>query len=335
MAVRTRNFSTPLDRNTILTLDDDAIHLQGMADDYAAVHDRNLQNLLQASLGSLLRMRDLVFICLLLLVAAIGVVVGLIYHDVVRPLREQLVDSKSLLEKREKLAALGTLAAGVAHEIRNPLTAIKARLYTLRSGHIRNSEEEEDVRAITKEVDRLERIVRDVLGYAQPAKPALARVELSAWLREFAAFVKPELSAQGIELSVDAAVTAEVFIDLNQLRQIMLNLVRNAQEALVGRSGRILLALHGERTRLRGRLANVAVLSVTDNGPGIPGDVQSRLFDPFFTTKPTGTGLGLSIVARLVENQGGEIVFQSSPQAGTRFALRLPSGESARQNDRK
>jgi signal transduction histidine kinase len=323
LTARTNGLSDPLDRDTVVMFDDSANRLQSIADDFAAAHDEELRSLLEGSLRSLIWMRNLVFACLGLLLVFTLVVTGLVYGDVVRPLREQLVDSEALLAKREKLAALGTLAAGVAHEIRNPLTAIKARLYTLR--RILSAEEsKEDVRAITSEVDRLERIVRDVLGYARPAEAELGPVELSAWLREFAAFVEPTLNSTKIELSVVAAVTANVQIDAQQLRQILLNLVRNAQDAIDGRSGRIELALVRERAAFRGTVAEVAVLSVTDNGPGIPAKIQSRLFDPFFTTKPAGTGLGLSIVAQLVENQAGDIQFQSVPGTGTRFAVRLP-----------
>ncbi len=333
LTARLGGLATPLDRDTVVMFDDSANRLEGMADDFAAAHDDEVRSLLAASLGSLIWLRNLVFVCLCLLLAAIVVVVALLYLHLVRPLREQLVDSEALLAKREKLAALGTLAAGVAHEIRNPLTAIKARLYTLRRA-LSSDENREDLQAITGEVDRLERIVRDVLGYARPADATLSRVELSAWLRGFATFVEPTLATAKIELAVDAPVTADVQIDAQQLRQIMLNLVRNAQEALEYRAGRIELALRCERASLRGKIAAVAELTVTDNGPGIPLKVQERLFDPFFTTKPAGTGLGLSIVARLVENQGGEIKFQSMPGAGTRFAVRLPLREPARQTDR-
>jgi signal transduction histidine kinase len=323
LAADTGGYTGPISEEAVSRLDRSANELQNLANEFIAAHDDELRNLLQSSLASVRWMRNLVFLCIALLLLAIGVVVALFYREVVRPLRVQLVESTALLAKGEKLAALGTLAAGVAHEIRNPLTAIKARLYTLRRTQS-SAEGGEDVLAITQEVDRLERIVRDVLGYAHPAEPALGDVELSAWLKEFAEFVRPESAARNIDIKPDVATTAKVRTDANQLKQIMLNLVRNSQEALEGREGRIILGLHRERAQLHGIPSEAAVLSVTDNGPGIPADIQARLFDPFFSTKAMGTGLGLSIVARLVENQGGEIAFQSAPRIGTRFSVRLP-----------
>jgi len=330
VAATTHGYTERIDRDALLVFDDAAIRLQSMADDIAAVHAADGRSLLRDSFASVRWMRNLVFVCLALLVAAIIVVVVLLYRDVVRPLRARLLESEELLAQREKIAALGTLAAGVAHEIRNPLTAIKARLYTLKRA-VSSDEAKDDAQAIAQELDRLERIVRDVLGYARPADPKFAEIDFAAWLRDLAAFLQQDLASQQITLVVGEAAPVAATVDADQLRQVVLNLVRNAQEAFAGRPGRIALALRRENSLLGGRQAEIAVLSVTDDGPGIPPEVQPRLFDPFFTTKPAGTGLGLSIVARLVEQHGGEIAVQSAPGAGTCFSVRLPLGEPRRQ----
>ena len=323
VAARVGGYTTPLDRAEIASFDDMAVRLQSLADDFDAIHDAEERQLLEASLGEVRRLRNLVLGCVVLLVVATGVLAALLYRDVVYPLRAQLVARDELLARREKLAALGTLAAGVAHEIRNPLTAIKARLYTLRRAAV-SPETKDDVHAVAGEIDRLESIVRNVLGYARPGDPALAEVDLAAWLREFGAFVEPELKAGGVRLDIEAPAPVTARIDSSQLRQAVHNLVRNAQESFAGQPGRIVLTATREFSALGGRPCAVAVVSVADDGPGIPTGIQSRLFDPFFTTKRAGTGLGLSIVARLVEGLGGEIVFQTAPGVGTRFSIRLP-----------
>ena len=323
VAARVDGYATPLDRAEIASFDDMAVRLQSLADDFDAIHDAEERGLLEASLGEVRRLRDLVLSCVVLFVAATGALAVLLYREVVFPLRAQLVARDALLARREKLAALGTLAAGVAHEIRNPLTAIKARLYILRRAAV-SPETQGDVQAVAGEIDRLEAIVRDVLGYARPGDPELAEVDLAAWLREFGAFVEPELKAGGVQLDIEVAVPLTARVDSSQLRQAVLNLVRNAQESFAGRPGRIVLTATREFSALLDRPCDVAVVSVADNGPGIPTGIQSRLFDPFFTTKRAGTGLGLSIVARLVEGLGGEIVFQTAPGVGTRFSIRLP-----------
>jgi signal transduction histidine kinase len=324
VAARVDGYSTPLERTEIAAFDDMSIRLQSLADDFDAIHDAEERRLLEASLGTVRGLRNLVFGCVAALVAATGALGVLLYRDVVLPLRAQLVVRDQQLARREKLAALGTLAAGVAHEIRNPLTAIKARLYTLRRAAA-SPDALGDVQAVAGEIDRLEDIVRNVLGYARPGDPVLANVDLAAWLRDFAAFVEPELKAGGVRLDLEVPAPVTARVDPGQLRQALLNLVRNAREAFAGQPGRIVLTATQEFSALHGRPCSVAVVSVADNGPGIPTGIQSRLFDPFFTTKRAGTGLGLSIVARLVEGLGGEIVFQTAPGVGTRFSIRLPA----------
>ena len=133
------------------------------------------------------------------------------------------------------------------------------------------------------------------------------------------------MRTRGIEIVVEAPEPVRVQADAGQLRQIVLNLSRNAADAFDGRPGKILLAVRAARWGSRGAAVEGALLSVTDNGSGIASERQARLFDPFFTTKAAGTGLGLSIVARLVEAHGGRISFQTAPGVGTRFEVRLPA----------
>jgi signal transduction histidine kinase len=320
LAQRSRQ-SAAGESEALTALDNDGAQLRRTVGQYEAVHENDLQVLLQSALRAVMWMRDLLFVCVALLIGAVALGAVLVFRDVVRPLRGQLAES-------EKLAALGTLAAGIAHEIRNPLTAIKARLYTL-SPKLTLPESKEDALAIGHETDRLERIVRDVLGYAHPAEPAMGLVNLADWLQQFAADARSDFVLRSVELVTEVTAVVTVRADTHQLRQIFLNLLRNAQEALDGKNGCIRLRLAREQVQKRGGTADMAVLSVADNGPGMPAKVQARLFDPFFTTKAAGTGLGLSIVARLVKNQGGQIAFESSASSGTCFTVRMPAVDAA------
>ena len=331
VAAREPSFGRPLSGAEIAAFDEMSVRLRNLADDFDQFHDNEERQLLEQSLSTVGSLRYLIYSCLALVGAATGATGVLFYRDLVRPVRTQLVRAEALLAKRQKLMALGTLAAGVAHEIRNPLTAIKARLFTLKRT-LTGPEATEDVRAIASEIDRLERIVRDVLGYARPADPKLARIELRAWLRDVAAFIEPEMAARGIQIAVEAPAAVHVMADSAQLRQVIFNLSRNSAEAFEGTPGRITFSVTREPAKLHGRRCETALLGVTDNGPGIPPEIQHRLFEPFFTTKPTGTGLGLSTVAAIVEAHRGELSFQSAPGAGTRFAIRLQVSSAGSQS---
>jgi signal transduction histidine kinase len=259
-------------------------------------------------------------VLLLLLVGALGL---LLYRDLIAPLRTRLVQSQQLLERQEKLATLGTLAAGIAHEIRNPLTSIKARLY-VHGKHIQGNEAATaDAAIISSEIARLEQIVQDVLHFARPSEPKLAVVRADAPLREVQTLMTASLERNRVRLVVEPGPELYVLMDVSLIKEVLINLVRNAAEA-IEQEGTVTLRLRAGEANLQGRSTQVAILEVTDTGKGIPPEVEKRLFDPFFSTKESGTGLGLSISARIVGKHGGALEYQTQPGQGTTFGILLP-----------
>ncbi len=257
---------------------------------------------------------------MLALVAALGVIV---FRDQIAPLRTKLVQSQAILEKQEKLATLGTLAAGIAHEIRNPLTSVKARLYTLDKHLDTPSLARKDAEIISAEITRLERIVQEVLHFARPSEPELKTVNAQALLHEVHSLVASSLETQRVEIALASGSDLFVSADAAHLKQVLINLVRNAAEAIDG-DGKVTLRARADHARLHGAMRDVAILEVVDTGRGIPPEVEKRLFDPFFSTKETGTGLGLSIAARIVEKHGGNLQYQTRVGHGTTFGIVLP-----------
>ncbi len=272
------------------------------------------------SLGSLKDILTASVVLLLALVAAIGWV---IYRDTVAPLRTKLVHSQTLLERQQKLATLGTLAAGIAHEIRNPLTSLKARLYTLEK-HLQNlPAATKDTDIINAEISRLERIVQDVLSFARPSEPQLESIAVETLLREVQGLMSPDLESREVKLLAESSPELLIRADSGHLKQVLVNLVRNAAEAIDG-AGTVTLRARPARAPLGGREIDAVILEVADDGKGITPEVEKHLFDPFFSTKETGTGLGLSIAARIVERHGGTLQYQTRPGHGTTFGIILP-----------
>ena len=246
-----------------------------------------------------------------------------VYRGLIAPLRLKLIESQALVERQEKLASLGLLAAGVAHEIRNPLTAIKAWLF-LQQKHLQpGTSEYADAEVIANEVTRLEAIVKDVLLLARPSEPHLATVAADEPLRQVQTLLAPQLEKAGIQLVLQDSVPARLQVDPRQIQQVLINLIQNAADS-IGRNGTITLRVRLDTKRLADRPTEVVILEVADTGKGIPPEVQKRLFDPFFSTKDTGTGLGLSIAARIVQKHGGALQYQTQPNRGTTFGIVLP-----------
>lgn len=297
--------------------------LLSLGNDLSNAHQARLQGLFEQT------RRALQFIAVMTLGSAALLVSMLfwqgheLYKRYVAPLRLQMIEQSERLEQQEKMASLGMLAAGVAHEIRNPLLAIKARLYMLRKGvPPENASAQEDAETIHSELNRLEEIVRSFLKLARPPEPHLERKKVDRIVEETAALLQPGLAA-GICLEVSARCNAEAELDEEQVKQCLINLIQNAADSMP-QGGVVDIRTSIDRIECHGRLIPVVAMSVTDSGGGIAPEVQKRLFDPFFTTKASGTGLGLALTQRLMLGMGGQIAFQTNPGQGSTFKLYLP-----------
>ena len=234
-----------------------------------------------------------------------------------------LTESHAIIERQEKLASLGVFAAGIAHEVRNPLTAIKVRLFTLKSSHKPGTSEHEDLEVIRNEIDRLERIVSDFLQFARPAEPELQTMPVEKLLRDVHRLLQSDLAGKSVELKLELLAKELICVDPNKMKQVLINFVRNGAESMDA-GGTVILRSRMDKQMFNGRNVATVVIDVVDTGKGMPPEVQKRLFDPFFTTKEAGTGLGLPIAARIVERHGGVIQYQTQPNRGTTFSIVLP-----------
>jgi signal transduction histidine kinase len=181
---------------------------------------------------------------------------------------------------------------------------------------------------ISQEIDRLERIVRDFLLFARPSEPNLQTISAEQPLREVHQLLTPQLEKADIFFRLEPTPPVCVKADPQQMKQVLINLVQNASEA-VGRKGSVILRARTDRLRLRDKETEVVVFEVADTGKGIPPEVEKRLFDPFFSTKESGTGLGLSIAARIVEKHGGVLQYRTAVNYGTTFGIVLPAFREA------
>ncbi|MBT8486206.1 MAG: hypothetical protein HKO59_13375 [Phycisphaerales bacterium] len=253
-------------------------------------------------------------------------------------LTEELDEANAQLRRSRDLAALGQMAAGIAHEIRNPLASIQLYAQMLAADLPDASESHAVCGKISRAVGRLDGIVHDVLHFARETR-VRAQATSAVDLFEHARLECEALLTRWpgrVEVHVDASSRCDLKADVCLLTQALANLIRNAIEAMDGGVGTLRFA--GERRRMRradGRRVERVVLIVEDDGPGIPEDVVVRMFNPFFTTRPTGTGLGLAIVHRIVDAHGGLINVKRAETGGARVELCLPvRPPTARTNSR-
>lgn len=233
------------------------------------------------------------------------------------------------LKERDRLAALGEMAAGLAHEIRNPLGAIKASAQYLTESDA-DEGDSEFLDIIVDEVDRLNRVVGSFLDYARPARGDPSPTDVNAAVERTVLLVRPECQAAGVEVELCLGEELpRVSIDVEQMRQVLLNLVNNAVQAMEGRD-RKRITVATARVKGDARVRAGATVSVEDTGSGIPADVLPNLFVPFVTTKLRGTGLGLAISQRIVNAAGGRIEVRTREGTGTTVVVQLPGVEPQR-----
>lgn len=231
------------------------------------------------------------------------------------------------MKERDRLAALGEMAAGLAHEIRNPLGSIKASAQFLAEpdpqGESHSTTEFLDI--IVEEVDRLNRVVSSFLDFARPSKGDPAPTDVNAAIQRTMQLLGQECDDADVECSLALDAEApQVRIDVEQLRQVLINLVQNAVHAMEGGGKLYVSTAMRERQDVFGVARRWVEIRVSDTGPGIPKRVLSNLFVPFVTTKDRGTGLGLAISQRLVTAAGGHIEVRTHAGVGTTFVIELP-----------
>lgn len=235
------------------------------------------------------------------------------------------------VKEQHRLAALGTMAAGLAHEIRNPLAGIKGAAQYLQEVADEAPPEEvvDFAGVITSEVDRLSAVVTQFLDYARPLAIRAEPTDLPRLVERSLALVQRQPLPEGVRLEANVgAAIPEVPMDPDKIHQVLLNLVQNALQA-VGDAGHVQVELGLGRIRRRGAVpttTDAVELRVRDDGPGIDAENLEKLFIPFFTTRMDGTGLGLAISRRLVEAHGGELQVKSALGGGSTFVVRLPLG---------
>ncbi len=231
------------------------------------------------------------------------------------------------LKEQHRLAALGTMAAGLAHEIRNPLAGIKGAAQYLQ-GDVTGEELDDFVSLIVEETDRLNEVVSQFLTYARPFKAITELGDVNELVERALGLIRAEGHPEAVQLEARLAEgLPEVPMDRDRVQQVLLNLIHNALHAIAGAGHIEIRTGVGQLRRRSARGRPALVIAVCDDGVGITSEDLKKLFIPFFTTRPKGTGLGLAISRRLIEAHGGEIEARSKPGQGSVFTVRLPLAE--------
>jgi two-component system, sporulation sensor kinase E len=241
----------------------------------------------------------------------LGAVVTIEDVSEIKTLTDQLI-------RADRLAAMGELTAGVAHEVRNPLGIIRASVQLMEESGGNRAKVHEAAEVIKHEIDRLDRVIKALLDFGRPSIPTMRPVEVRRVLEEVVLFTRKFADRSRVEIVEEYAQDApEVLGDPEQLKQVFVNLISNAVQAMSDEGGTLTVSVGFEEDFVFARFS--------DSGPGIAPDAVSKVFDPFYSTRDDGTGLGLTIVHRIVDEHGGHIEVTSDPGTGTAFTVHLPA----------
>jgi len=237
----------------------------------------------------------------------------------------ELQKSRESLLQVEKMALVGKLAAGMAHSIRNPFTSVKMRLFSLNRSLEFTDTQKEDFDVISEEIRHIDTIVQNFLEFSRPPKLKIQSISPSIVVDQAITLLKHRLKSYDVEVTIERERNLpEIDADPEQLKEVFVNLIVNACEAMV-KGGSIVIREQEELSPSQNRLS---VIRVSDNGPGIPESIQDKVLQPFFTTKEEGTGLGLSIAARIIAEHRGRMDIESNQGGGTTFIISLPLKEA-------
>ena len=235
--------------------------------------------------------------------------------------RIELERSRRRLLQSEKMAVIGKLAADVAHSIRNPMTSIKMRLYSLGRGLDLTLAQRDDFEVVSEEMRRLDHIVHNFLEFSRPHRLKMQRLDVSEIVDMTLHLLQRQLELANVQVKrVRHSDLPEIVADSELLKEVFVNLLVNACEAM--KEGGTLTV--SEEGTVSEEMGDAVSIEIRDTGPGLPEDLQEKVFEPFFSTKEEGTGLGLSIAARIVEEHRGRLVVRSKQGEGTTFLVFLP-----------
>ncbi|RKQ38002.1 PAS domain S-box protein [Oceanobacillus halophilus] len=221
-------------------------------------------------------------------------------------------EMEEMLVRSEKMSVAGQLAAGIAHEIRNPLTSIKGFLQILQAGVNRK---EEYYKIMIEEIEKMEKITSELLFISKPLTDLKKRESIKEMIDDTVSLLHSQAKLKNIELIVKEPITESVYCDKSQIKQVLINLVKNAIEAME-QPGEITLGVLSDSNQIE--------IMVTDEGPGIPQEMIQKLGEPFFTTKKNGTGLGIMISKQILEEHHGELKITQNEYKGSTFKLVFP-----------